>query len=164
MSWLCILCNLKFTIVLVHSTSCAAKYTWRYLKHVGMLLHMSQEFHWACSQRKESCSEIRFGSRSASWLGSWFELHAFTSIANAVPITNRICALRGNILFLLRSPRWLTHAWPQRAFPKCARTTRVPSFAFTFPQNQAFYADHDPKRPFFMFQKPDLKELCLHKG
>ena len=46
---------------------------------------------WACSQRNESRSESRFGSRSASWLGSWFELRAFTSIANAVPITNRIC-------------------------------------------------------------------------
>ena len=26
------------------------------------------------------------------------------------------------ILFLLRSPCWLTHAWLQRAFPKCTRT------------------------------------------
>ena len=63
--------------------------------------------HWLCSQRNESRSQRRFGSRSASWLGSWFELRAFTCIANAFPITNRICALRGNILFLLRSPRRL---------------------------------------------------------
>ena len=82
--------------------------------------------HKACSQRIESRSESRFGSRSASWLGSWFELRAFTCIANAFPITIRICALRGNILFLLRSPRWLTHAWLQRAFPKGARTNHVP--------------------------------------
>ena len=41
------------------------------------------------------------------WLGSWFELRAVTSIANAVPITNRICALRGNIL--LRISKMHTH-------------------------------------------------------
>ena len=54
-----------------------------------------------CSQRNESHSERRFGSRSASW----FELHvcAFTCIANAFPITIRICSLRGNILFPLQS-------------------------------------------------------------
>ena len=51
-----------------------------------------------CSQRNESRSERRFGLRSAAWLGSWFELCAFTCIANAFPITIRICALRGNIL------------------------------------------------------------------
>ena len=49
---------------------------------------------WACSQKRESPSESRFGSCSASWLGSWFELRAFTSIATAVQITNRICTLR----------------------------------------------------------------------
>ena len=76
---------------------------------------------WACSQRNKSRSESHFRSRSASWLGSWFQLCAFTSIANAFPITNRICALRGNILF-----RWLTHVWLQCAFPKCSRTNRVP--------------------------------------
>ena len=47
----------------------------------------------ACSQRSESCSKNRFGSRFASWLGSWFELRAFTSIATAVPITNRACEM-----------------------------------------------------------------------
>ena len=112
---------------------------------------------WACSQRNKSCSESCFGSRSASWLGSWFELRAFTCIANAVPITNRICALRGNILFLLRSPRWLTHAWLQRAFAHLqnahAQITFQKSFAFTCPQNQTFYANHDPKRPLFRVSK-----------
>ena len=38
-------------------------------------------------------------------------------IATVVPITNRICAPRGNILFILRR---LTHAWLQHAFLKCA--------------------------------------------
>ena len=71
-----------------------------------------------CSERNESRSESSFGSRSASWLSSWFDLRAFTSIAK------RICALRGDILFLLRR---LTHAWLQRAFSKCARTNHVPT-------------------------------------
>ena len=55
----------------------------------------------------ESRSERCFGSRSKTWLGSWFELRAFTCIANAFQITIRICALRGNILLLLRSPHAL---------------------------------------------------------
>ena len=83
---------------------------------------------WLCSHENESRSKRRFGSWSKMWLGSWFELRAFTCIANAFPIRIRICALRGNILFLLRSPRWLTHAWLQRAH---ARITFRKSFAFT---------------------------------
>ena len=80
---------------------------------------------WACSQRNESRSESRFGSRSASWLGSWFELRAFTCIANAFPITYRICALRVNILFLGFSAHFQNvHA--QITFRK--------SFAFTCPR------------------------------
>ena len=74
----------------------------------------------------ESHSERRFRSRSKTWLGSWFELRAFTCIANAFPITIRICTLRGNILLLLCSPRALidpcAYAWLQRAFLKCTRT------------------------------------------
>ena len=66
-------------------------------------------------QRSQLRSGSCFGSRSASWLGLWFELCAFTCIATAITITNTICTLRSNILFLLHG---LTHAWLQRAFPK----------------------------------------------
>ena len=73
-----------------------------------------------CHMSYESRSERRFGSRSKTWLGSWFELRAFTCITNAFPITIRICALRGNILLLLRSPCALidpcAYAWLQHAF------------------------------------------------
>ena len=72
--------------------------------------------YWLCSHGLESRSERHFGSRSKTWLGSWFELRAFTWIANAFPITIRIWALRDNNLLLLRSPRWLTHAWLQHGF------------------------------------------------
>ena len=94
--------------------------------------------YWLCSHENESRSERRFGSRSKTWLGSWFELRACTCIANAFPITIRICALRGNILLLLRSPRWLTHAWLQHGFSAHfqnahARITFRKSFAFTCP-------------------------------
>ena len=91
-----------------------------------------QTKQWLCSHGLESRSERRFGSRSKTWLGSWFELHvrAFTCIVNAFPITIRICALRGNILLLLHSPRALidpcAYAWLQRAFLKCTRTNHVP--------------------------------------
>ena len=109
----------------------------------------SGTWHWLCSHGLESRSERRFESRSQTWLGSWFELRAFTCIANA-------CALRGNILFLLRSPRWLIHSWFQHGFSAHfknahARITFRNSFAFTW--NQAFYADHDPKCPFFRVSK-----------
>ena len=58
------------------------------------------------------------------WLSSWFELHVCSqALLHAVLITNRICTLRGNILFLLHR---LTHACLQRAFPKCARTNHIP--------------------------------------
>ena len=101
--------------------------------------HYNHANLWLCSHGLESCSERRFGSRSKTWLGSWFELRAFTCIVNAFPITIRICALRGNILFLLRSPRWLTHTWLQHGFSAHfqnahARITFRKSFAFTCPR------------------------------
>ena len=47
-----------------------------------------------------------------------------------LPITIRICALRVNILLLLRSRRVLidpcAYAWLQRAFLKCTRTNHIP--------------------------------------
>ena len=96
-------------------------------------------YHWLCSHENDSRSERRSGSRSKTWLGSWFELRTFTCIAKAFPITIRICALRGNILFLLRSPRWLTHAWLQHGFSAHfqnthSRITFGKSFAFTCPR------------------------------
>ena len=48
-------------------------------------------------------------SQSALWLGLWFELCAFTSIETAIPITNRICALRGN--FCSYCANWPTHGF-----------------------------------------------------
>ena len=75
-----------------------------------------------------------------------------TCIVNAFPITIRICALRGNILLLLRSPRGLidpcAYAWLQRIFLKCTRTNHVPK-----------EADHDPKHFFFLRFKMRFKSL-----
>ena len=83
---------------------------------------------WLCSHGLESRSERRFGTRSKTWLGSWFELHAFTWATNAFPITIRICVLR--VIFCsyyaVRA-RWLTHALKQRTFQKFQK-----SFAFTW--------------------------------
>ena len=66
---------------------------------------------WVCSHGLESRSEGRFGTRSKTWLGSWFELRAFTWATNAFPITIRICALRMIFCsyYAVRA-RWLTHA------------------------------------------------------
>ena len=113
--------------------------------------------HRACSQRNESRSESRYGSWSTSWLGSWFELRAFTSIANTVPITIGICALRGNILLLLRSPCWsLTHAWLQRAFPKCTCTNHVPKelcVELHMSSESGFLCESRSNNPFFRVSK-----------
>ena len=122
--------------------------------------------HWLCSQRNESRSERRFGSRSASWLGSWFELRAFTCIANAVPITIRSCALRGNIVFPLRSPRWLTHAWLQRAFPKRTRTNHIPKELWiSLVLESGFLRGSRSKMPFFRVLKSLIwKSFAFTRG
>ena len=69
------------------------------------------ESYWVCLHGLESRSERRFGTSFKTWLGSWFELRAFTWATNAFPITIRNCALR--VIFCsyyaVRA-RWLTHA------------------------------------------------------
>ena len=109
--------------------------------------------HRLCSHGLESCSERRFGSLSKTWLGSWFELRAFTCFANAFPITIRICALRGNILFLLRSPHALIdpcpYAWLQRAFLKCTRMNHVPKELCVHIVESGFLRESRSKTPFF---------------
>ena len=115
-------------------------------------------YQWLCSHENESRSERRFGSRSKTWLGSWFELRAFTCIANAFQITIRICALRGNILFPLRSPCWLTHAWLQCAFPNCTRTNHVPKELYVL---YGFLGESWSKTPFFRVSKAWF-ETALH--
>ena len=105
----------------------------------AMNVCMMQKWQRLCWHENESRSERCFGSRSKMWLGLWFELCAFTCIANAFPITIRICALRGNILRLLRSLRWLTHAWLQHGFSvhflnAHAQITFRKSFTFTCPR------------------------------
>ena len=84
------------------------------------------------------------------------------ALQRPIPIMKRICALRGNVLFLLRR---LTHAWLQRAFPKCTRTIHVPKeLCVKSSEWSGFLGGSWSKTPLFAFQKPDLKELCVHKG
>ena len=105
-----------------------------------------QQWHWLCSQRNESRS-------AASWLGSWFELRAFTCIANAFPITIRICALRGKILFLLRSPRWLTHAWLQCTSKMHRQESRSERALRSHVLESGFLRGSRSKTPFFGISK-----------
>ena len=83
-----------------HPGGCRVTWLRRILWHYPVWRHHAQwvhaERHWLCSHGLESRSERCFGSRSKTWLGSWFELRAFTCIASAFPITIRICALGGN--------------------------------------------------------------------
>ena len=109
----------------------------------------------ACSQRTKSHSESCFGSRSASWLGSRIELRVLTSVVNAVPITNTICALRGNILFLLRSPRW----WPIHGFSAHFQKMHTHE-SRSGPKNQAFSRRGSrSKTHFFLVLKAHFKSL-----
>ena len=74
------------------------------------------------------------------------------------------------ILFLLRSPHWLTHAWLQRAFPKCTRTNHVPertlcSHVLRIRLSTQITIQNTLYSPFQnAFQKPDLKEFAFPKG
>ena len=84
----------------------------------------------------------------------WFEQCAFTSIATAVPITNRICALRGNILFLL-----------QHAFLNCARTYHVPKELCVHTSSESgFLGGSRSKRPFLRFKSLIWKSFAFTKS
>ena len=99
-------------------------------------------------------------------IGLWFELCAFTCIVNAVPITNRICALRGNILLLLHRLTHACNAWLQRAFPKCACTNHVPKelCIHTFSES-GFLGGSRSKTPFFLhFKSLIWKSFAFTKG
>ena len=76
-----------------------------------IIVFVPPDLYWVCLHGLESRSERRFGTWFKSWLGSWFELRAFTWATNAFPITIRNCALR--VIFCsyyaVRA-RWLTHA------------------------------------------------------
>ena len=129
---------------------------WIYQIHLNRVPVFTKE---RITFRKTFQIAIRF----VSHVGSWFELRAFTCIANAVPITNRICALRGNILFLLRSPRWLTHAWLQCAFPKCTRTNHVPKeLCVHIILESGFLRGSRSKTPFFFRVSKARFERALH--
>ena len=141
-----------------------------------MLIHTTNGVHiihilpggeqqWLCSHGLES--------RSGTWFKTWFELRAFTWATNAFAITIRICALR--VIFCsyyaVRA-RWLTHAlmygFSAHFWNAHARITFRKSFAFTWSrirlsrritiQNALFSAFQNA------FQKPDLKQLCVHMG
>ena len=115
---------------------------------------------WACSQR---ANHVPDHDLLPDWVCDLNCMRLQVSIATPVPITNWICAVRGNILFRLR---WLIHAWLQRAFPKCTCRNHVPIRAL---RSQVLRLGLSRRitiqnTPFFAFQKPDLKELCILKG
>ena len=119
-------------------------------------VHFQVVYHRrACSQRNKSLSESHFGSRSTSWVGSWFELRAFTSILQ-MPSQSRPGSAHCEVIFC--SYCAVRADWPMHGFSAHFQNAHVlitfrKSFAFTGPQDQAFYADHDPKRPFFRISK-----------
>ena len=89
-----------------------------------------------CSQRNEWRSERRFGARSTSWLGSCFELRAFTCIANTCP-NSQTGSAHCEVIFYSYCT---VHAdWPMHGFSvhfqnAHAQITFRKSFAFTCPR------------------------------
>ena len=128
---------------------------------------------WLCSHGLESRSERRFGTRSKTWLGSWFELRAFTWATNAFPITIRICALRVIFCSYTQSAR---ADWPMRLCMASARIFKMHTYESRSERalrshglESGFLGGSRSKTPFFFafqnaFQKPDLKQLCVHMG
>ena len=110
------------------------------------------------------------GSRSASWLRSWFTLRALTCTGNVFPITIRICALRGNILFPLHSPALIDPCMASARISKMhMHESRSDRALRSHVLELGFLRGSRSKMPLFShfksaFQKPDLKELCVHKG
>ena len=96
-------------------------------------------------------SEIQCLDRSASWLGSWFELCAFTCIANAIPILHEQdlhCEV-----FTAQSTL-IDPSMASVRFPKCARMNHVPKeLCVHMSSESGFLANHDLKHLFFLVSK-----------
>ena len=110
---------------------------------------------WLCSHENESRSERRFGSRSQTWLGLWFEIRAFTCIANAFPIMIRICALRGNILLPLIDPCMASARISKMHTHKLRSERALRSHVL----ESGFPRESRSKTPFFLHFKTRFKSL-----
>ena len=80
-----------------------------------------------------------------------------------VLITNRIWALRGNILFLLH---WLTHAWLHRALTKCTCMNHVTKELCLHKSSESgFLGGPESKTPLFShFRSLIWKSFACTKG
>ena len=116
-----------------------------------------QELQWLCSHGQESCSEKRFGSRSKTWLG----LRAFTCIANAFPITIRICALQGNILLLLRS---LCALIDPCAYILCMASARIFKMHTHVPRSERASCSHVLESGFLGGSRSKTPFFCVSKA
>ena len=91
------------------------------------------------------------------------DLCALTSIATAVPITNRICALC-EIIFCSYCADRPMHGFSAHFQNAHARITFRKNFAITKGKISLFRQITIQNALLFAFQKPDWKELCVHKG
>ena len=78
-----------------------------------------------------------------------------TGSAHCEVIFCSYCAVRAD---------WSMHGFSAHFQNAHARITFRKSFAFTCPQNQAFYVDHDPKRQIFGFKSLIWKSFAITKG
>ena len=148
-----------------------------YISNISILpsqfWQISFESYWVCLHGLESRSERRFGTWFKTWLGSWFELRAFTWATNALSNHDQELRTASDILLLLRSPRALidpcAYVWLQRAFFKMhTHESRSETALRLHGLESGFLGGSRCKTPIFFafqnaFQKPDLKQaFCLH--
>ena len=90
------------------------------------------------------------------------------SLASQTPSQAQTGSAHCEVIFfcLLRSPRWLIHAWRQRAFPKCTRTNHVTKeLCVHMSSESGFLRGSRSKTPFIShFKSLIWKSFAFTKG
>ena len=134
------------------------------LHHSPFCRIQAKHSHWVCLHGLESRSERRFGTWFKTWLGSWFELRAFTWATNAFPITNQELRTASDILLLLRQSARAD--WPMRLCMASARIfkmhtheSRSETALRLHGLESGFLGESRSKTPFFSHFKTRFKSL-----
>ena len=92
------------------------------------------------------------------------DLNYVHSQALQPPSQSRTGSAHCEVIFCSYCPDWPMHGFSTHFQNAHARITFRKSFAFTSPQNQAFYAHHNPKRPILYFKSLIWKSFAFTKG
>ena len=131
-------CIFKVEYHLIENNPAHRHTLWNSNVYVGLLCDGTPLWKWLCSHGPESRSERHFGSQSETWLGSWFELRAFTCIANWTPSQSWSGPAHCKVIFCSYC---VVHAdWPMHGFSMAsARISKTPHAQITFRKSFAFH-------------------------